>query len=92
MRDLMKEDSTGPANCAQRRAKNKTLRLEPEYLRRYSSEERTHFGKEMMKTFYLNIIVFKLWYFSRFDPEPSSFLPQNTFSRQIHLMALASIS
>lgn len=90
MRDLMKEDSKGPANCAQRRAKNMTLRLEPEYLRRYSSEERSQFGKETMKILYLNTIVLKLWYFSRFDPEPSSFLPPNTLSRQIHLMALAS--
>lgn len=43
-----------------RGAKNITLRLEPEYLRRHSSEERTQFGKGMMKTVYSNIIVFKL--------------------------------
>lgn len=54
-----------------RRAKNRTLRLEPEYLKRYSSEERTQFGKGMMKTLDLNIIVFKLQYFPGFDPELS---------------------
>lgn len=52
-----------------KKAQNMTLRLKSECLRRYSSEEKTPFGKGMMKTLYLNIIVFTRWYFPGFGPD-----------------------
>lgn len=76
--------------CQQKESKECDPRFKPDYLQRYSPEKRTHFGKGIIKTFYFNIIISELWYFSGNDPE-KWFLLQIALSRQIHLMALVSI-